>query len=94
MKDKIQSLKIPGGRQVTGYNKESFTGQAYGPYIGPITVNEVDAKTAWESYKIEDTPPIPTKKKKAARRFKVKKLSNGKKRSKKVSHVFSEEYIL
>ena len=83
MKDKIQSLKIPGGKQVTGYNKERLTGQAYGPYIGPITVNEVDAKTAWKSYKIEDTPPIPTgKKKKAARRFKVKELGHGKKSKK------------
>lgn len=74
MKNKIKSLKIPGGKQVTGYNKEQLKGQPYGPYIGPITVNEVDGSSGWQSYKIGDTPATGDKKKKAARKSGIKKL--------------------
>ena len=74
MKNKIKSLKIPGGKQVTGYNKERRTGQIYGPYIGPITVNEVDGSSGWQSYEIEDTPTTGKKKKKASRKSGIKKL--------------------
>ena len=59
---------------MTGYNKERRTGQVYGPYIGPITVNEVDGSSGWESYEIEDTPTTGKKKKKASRKSGIKKL--------------------
>eukprot|EP00794_Sanderia_malayensis_P000673 gene673-1340_t len=68
VKDKVKSLKIPGGKQVTGFSKEEYTGQVYGPYIGPATINQVDGSSNWESYKIEDTVANADDKK-AAKRF-------------------------
>ena len=59
---------------MTGYNKEMLKGQIYGPYIGPITVNEVDGSNGWQSYKTEATPTTRTKKKKASRKSGIKEL--------------------
>ena len=57
-----------------GYNKAQRKGQMYGPYIGPVTVNEVDGSTLWQSYEIEPTTTSGKKKKKASRKSGIKKL--------------------
>ena len=57
-----------------GFSKEQLKGKIYGPYIGPITINEVDGESSWQSYTMENTPTTGKKKKTVARKSGIKKV--------------------
>lgn len=53
--DRIESISIPAGMRVYGFELENYGGAEYGPFYGPDTMNTVLPANTWSSMKMFST---------------------------------------